>query len=69
MKHTILSTTVEEVYQNLDPETDLRDEAFYEAVLDMVKEKNLIDVSTDGIDVVVTAEDEGEQTHELHGRL
>ena len=58
MNHPILTITVEEVYENqaLDPDTDIRSQPFYRAVIQELVARKLINVDTDGIEVSVSVE-------------
>jgi hypothetical protein len=58
----ILTTTVEEIYaRGIHPDTDIRNRAFYRAVIEELVARGLISVETDGIDVSVSVDPWDEQ--------
>ncbi len=56
MRALIFHAQVEEIYDDLPPDTDLRSEAFFRAVMERLITRGALDVETDGVDVAVYGE-------------
>lgn len=56
MRCPIFATTVVDIYRTLPPDTDLRSDRFYRAVIEEVIKSGALEVDTDGIDVAVSVE-------------
>lgn len=56
MRLPIYATTVEDIYRNLPPDTDLRSGEFLRAVIDELIKCGVLELDTDGIDVAVSVE-------------
>ncbi len=56
MRYPVFATTVVDTYRTLSPDTDLRSEQFFRAVMEEVIKSGAFEIDTDGVDVAVSVQ-------------